>query len=296
VKILLTGRNGQIGWELERALPSLGEVVATDREALDLRDSGAIRSVMGSVKPDVVVNAAAYTAVDRAESESEVAMAINGRAPAILAEEARRTGATVVHYSTDYVFDGAKPTPYTEDDVPNPVNVYGATKLEGERAIIESGCRHVTLRTSWVYAARGKNFVLTMLRLARERKVLRIVDDQWGAPSWARDIALATVELLSRSDSARYGTHGLYHLAAEGYTSWHGFAQRIFASPQLLTLGIEPPELIAVPSAVYGSTTPRPLNSRLNCARIMRETGQRLPPWWLSVDRCLAELSRMPKD
>src|SRR5262245_60619484 len=182
MRILLTGRTGQVGWELERALPALGDVIATDRETLDLSDPDAIRGVVRDARPEVIVNAAAYTAVDRAESEPELARQINGVAPGVLAEEAKRTGALLVHFSTDYVFDGTKTTPYTEEDRPNPLNVYGRTKLEGERAVAAAGCRYLTLRTSWVYASRGKNFLLAVLRLASTQPELRIVDDQYGAP------------------------------------------------------------------------------------------------------------------
>ena len=194
MKILLTGRNGQVGWELERALAPLGEVVATDRSTLDLADPDAIRRVVREVKPEIIVNAAAYTAVDKAESEPELAMRINGFAPGVLAEEAKRLGALLVHYSTDYVFDGEKATPYVEEDEPNPINVYGRTKLAGERAIQASGCRHLILRTSWVYGARGKNFLLAILRKARDAQELRVVADQVGAPT--------SVELVARSTLA----------------------------------------------------------------------------------------------
>jgi dTDP-4-dehydrorhamnose reductase len=189
VKILLTGPTGQVGWELAPQLSRLGEVIAPDRQALDLADADAIGALVRELRPDVIVNAAAYTAVDRAESEPDLALAINGTAPGVLADEAKRLGALLVHYSTDYVFDGAKVEPYTEDDTPNPLSVYGRSKLDGERAIQASGCRHLILRTSWVYATRGRNFLLTMLRLGAERPELRVVGDQRGAPTWARDIA-----------------------------------------------------------------------------------------------------------
>lgn len=290
MRILLTGRSGQVGWELERALASLGEVVAFDRTSLDLAQPDTIHARVREVRPTVIVNAAAYTAVDRAESEPERARTINAAAPAILAEEARTTGAVLVHYSTDYVFDGQKPEPYTEADAPNPINVYGRTKLEGERAIEASGCRHLTLRTSWVYGARGRNFLLTMLRLVRERSALRIVDDQIGAPTWCREIALGTAALLARLDLAVPGRPGIYHLSAGGFTSWFGFARAIFSAPELPRLGIDAPALEAIPSSAYPAPARRPRNSRLDCSRLANEAGVRLAAWDQALRRCMAEL------
>ena len=290
MKILLTGRNGQVGWELERSLPRLGEVIATDRETLDLADAEAIRRIVRATRPDVIVNAAAYTAVDRAESEPELAMRINARAPAVLAEEAQQTDAILVHYSTDYIFDGTKAGPYTEADAPNPLNVYGVTKLEGEQAVAASGCRHVTFRTSWVYASRGRNFLLTMLKLAQERRTLRVVSDQRGTPTWARDIASATVEVLSRPEVAQQGAMGLYNLAAEGDTTWYGFAQTIFKSPRLAELMIEPPILAAIASESFAAAARRPLNSRLDGSRLAGCIGRRLPAWEHSLEKCMEEI------
>jgi dTDP-4-dehydrorhamnose reductase len=289
VRLLLTGANGQVGWELQRALTPFGEVIGLDRSRLDLARPDALRETVRGIAPQVIVNAAAYTAVDRAESEPEVARAINTIAPGVLAEEAQRLDAILVHYSTDYVFDGAKPEPYTESDPPNPLNVYGRTKLEGERAIGGSGCRHLTLRTSWVYGARGHNFLLTMLRLAGERRHLRIVDDQIGAPTWSREIAQATAALLARRDLALPGADGLYHLTAAGATSWHGFAQAIFASPEMKRLGIMPPTLEAIPSSAYPTPARRPANSRLDCSRLFSRAGIWLAAWDAALARCLAE-------
>jgi dTDP-4-dehydrorhamnose reductase len=238
----------------------------------------------------VIVNAAAYTAVDRAESEPELARAINAIAPGVLAEEAARLDAVLVHYSTDYVFDGAKPAPYVESDPPSPLSVYGRTKLEGERAIGASGCRHLTLRTSWVYGARRQNFLLTMLRLAGERRSLRIVDDQIGAPTWCREIAQATASLLARPELAARGADGLYHLTAAGATSWFGFARAIFESPEMARLRVTPPALEAIPASAYPVAARRPANSRLDCGRLVR-AGIRLAPWDAALGRCLREVS-----
>jgi dTDP-4-dehydrorhamnose reductase len=290
VKILLTGANGQVGWELQRSLAPLGEVVALDRDELDLANNDALRQRVRDLAPQAIVNAAAYTAVDRAESEPDLARAINAIAPGVLAEEAKRLDAVLVHYSTDYVFDGTKAGAYVENDPTNPLSVYGRTKLEGEQAIGATGCRHLTLRTSWVYAARGHNFALTMLRLARERRGLRIVDDQIGAPTWCREIAKATAALLSAGFAAP-GADGLYHLTASGATSWFGFAQAIFESPEMVRLGIVPPALEAIPASAYPTPARRPANSRLDCSRLERQAGIRLGPWDAALARCLAELS-----
>ncbi len=285
MRILLTGRNGQVGWELERSLAPLGEVVATDHATLDLADPDAIRRVTREVKPAVIVNAGAYTAVDKAESEPELAMRINGVAPGILAEEAKRLGALLVHYSTDYVFDGTKREPYTEEDVPNPINVYGRSKLEGERAVAAAGGRWLVLRTSWVYAARGTNFLRTMLRLAREREVLRVVDDQLGAPTWARNIADATAHLVAAtSGPGAVAAVGTYNLCARGGTSWCGFAKAIFSST------VRAPRVEAILTREYPTAATRPLNSRLSTQRLQQRTGLALPPWQSGVRLCLADL------
>jgi dTDP-4-dehydrorhamnose reductase len=282
VRILLTGANGQVGWELRRALAPLGEVTALDRKDLNLADPDAIVRRVRDTGPEVIVNAAAYTTVDKAESEPALAHAVNGVAPGILADEARRLGALLVHYSTDYVFDGAKPGPYTEDDAPNPINVYGRTKLAGERAIAASGCRHLTLRTSWVYAARGRNFLLTMLRLARERPELRVVDDQRGVPNWARDIAAATASLLRSAEHLS----GLFHFSASGEATWCGFAREI-----LTLAGIATP-VHPVTSADYPTTAARPRNSVLDAGRLAASTGIAFPDWRTSLRACMAEIAR----
>lgn len=282
--ILLTGKDGQVGWELKSLLPFGAPLVALSRSELNLEDTDGLRGIVRRLAPSIIINAAAYTAVDHAESQEHLAMRINGIAPGVLAEEARRSDALLVHYSTDYVFDGEKQEPYIEDDVPNPLNVYGRTKLEGERAIAASGCRHLILRTSWVYAARGRNFLTTMVRLARERSALRIVDDQVGCPTWARDIAHATVNLLGASLE-----RGTYHVCAQGVSSWYGFASAIFGSGAFERLGIPPPELEAVSSKDYPTLALRPRNSRLNCDRLSR-IGIRLPEWQTSVEKCMSDL------
>lgn len=289
-RILLTGPNGQVGWELQRTLGSLGEVVALDSSALNLADAGQVRETVRGLAPQIIVNPAAYTAVDKAESEPELARAVNAVAPALLAEEARRLDALLVHYSTDYVFNGSGSRPWREDDPCDPLNVYGTTKLEGERAIQESGCRHLIFRTSWVYGARGSNFLLTMRRLMRERPELKIVADQMGAPTWCRDLAEATALVLSqiygRGSSIRDAEPwGVYHVSNGGETSWHGFAEAI----QCLE-GDEPASsarLLPIPSSEYPTPAQRPLNSRLDSDKLARVFGVRLPDWRAALALCL---------
>jgi len=270
VKILLAGNAGQLGWELERMLPPLWEVFAFDRGEIDLSDAERTRSAVREFGPDVIVNAAAYTAVDGAEREPEAAFAINARAPGVLAEEAAKLGALIVHYSTDYVFDGTKAGPYTEDDAPNPLGVYGASKLEGERMVAASGARHWIFRTSWVYAPRGSNFLLTMLRLAREGKPLRVVADQFGAPTTAAMLARATVHALSNHAQP---PSGIYHMTAAGRTSWHGFACAI-----LREFGFDNP-VTPIATAEYPTPATRPANSVLDNAKLAAHFGIRMPDW-----------------
>lgn len=286
MNILLTGVKGQVGWALRRSLASLGHITAVDREELDLADAAAIRARVRDLAPRIIVNPAAYTAVDRAESEAEQARAINAVAPGILAEEAKRCGAVLVHYSTDYVFDGAKPEPYLEDDPANPLNVYGATKWEGEQAIRASGVRHLILRTSWVYGRRGQNFLLTMQRLMHEREDLRIVDDQIGAPTWSQLIAEATAQILAQCLSPARGADrpepwGTYHLTCGGATSWYGFARAI------AELGGFSTRLLPIPSSDYPTPARRPANSRLDNGRLERTFGIRLPDWREALELCL---------
>jgi len=277
VRILLSGRNGQVGWELERTLAPLGDVIAFDRTGLDLAKPDEIIARVREVTPDIIVNAAAYTAVDKAESEPELAFAINATAPGILAEEAKRGGALFVHYSTEYVFDGSKIEPYVEDDAPNPLNAYGGSKLAGERAVAASGCRHLTLRTSWLYASRGNNFLLTVLRLARERSELRVVDDQRGAPTWAREIAEATAKSLQ---SAHPPT-GLYHLTASGETTWCGFAREI-----LRIAGVATP-VLGIRTSEWPTSATRPANSVLSNTKFRSSFGFSLGEWDAAARMCL---------
>lgn len=276
MKILLTGRDGQVGWELERMLAPLGEIVATGRAQLDLADPDAIRRVVREAKPQVIVNAAAYTAVDKAESEPDLAMRINGDAPGVLAEEAKRLGGLLVHYSTDYVFDGEKGAPYTEDDQPNPINVYGASKLKGERAIRAVGPQHLILRTSWVYATRGNNFLLTMLRMAREGKPLRVVNDQIGAPTPAHAVSAATTTMLARPRSA-----GVFHMTTSGSASWHQFAVEIMEQA-----GMAVP-VTPISAEEFPRRANRPRNSCLSNAKLQRDFGVALPAWREALRRCL---------
>jgi dTDP-4-dehydrorhamnose reductase len=290
--ILLTGMNGQVGWELQRTLAPLGRVVALDAEDLDLADARAIRRKVREVQPHIIVNPAAYTAVDKAESEPELAMAINGIAPGVFAEEARALDALLVHYSTDYVFDGRKDGPYVEDDAPNPLGVYGRTKLAGEEAVRAAGCRHLILRTSWVYGARGKNFLLTILKLAKERSELRIVDDQIGAPTWSRTLGEVTAQMLAqlhapgRAPSELQKLYGTYHLTSEGAVSWYGFTAEILcqanARPE--------PALHPIPTRDYPTPAVRPANSRLSCDRLLNTFGLSGGDWQDNLRLCLQEL------
>jgi dTDP-4-dehydrorhamnose reductase len=274
VRILLTGRTGQVGWELERALPAIGEVLATDRHALDLADCDSIRRVVREAKPAVIVNAAAYTAVDHAESEPDAAMAINARGPAVLAEEAKRCRALLIHYSTDYVFDGAKRSPYLESDRPGPLNAYGRSKLAGEQAVAASGCRHLLLRSSWVYGPRGRNFFLTIARKASAGEPLRVIADQQGVPTESRFIAETTRALIERR------AEGTIHVVPAGSTSWHGFAAAIV---QRLGLSVS---VEALSAAQYASATRRPAYSVLSHEKLASLLGA--PPGWESLlDRCV---------
>ncbi len=286
MKILLTGRDGQVGWELERTLGPLGEVIAFDRQGLDLADPAHIVARVREAKPDVIVNAAAYTAVDKAESEPDVAMAVNGAAPGILAEEAKKLGALLVHYSTDYVFDGTKEGAYVETDTPNPLNAYGRTKLAGERAVVASGVDHLIFRTSWVYSNRGRNFLTTILRLAKEKPELRVVADQFGAPTWARDVATATALVLARRPAGAEIPSGIYHLTAAGRTTWYEFARRIVELAGLRTV------VTPIPGAEYPAAARRPRNSALDDTALRAAFGIALPAWHASLERCVGSTRR----
>lgn len=286
MKILVTGKNGQVGWELQRTLTPLGQVTALDRTEMDLSDEESIRRAVRDLRPDIIVNAAAYTAVDKAESERGVAMKVNGIAPGILAEETSRLGALLIHYSTDYVFDGRKSSPYVEDDAPNPLNVYGETKLAGERAIQAAASRYVILRTSWVYGLRGKNFMLTMLKLANERDELRVVDDQIGAPTSSCAIADATYRIVQKRLAGEGAFDGVFHLTASGSTSWFGFAEAILM--QTRDHRVRSPALTAIASSNYPSVAKRPLNSVVSNARLYRTFGVALDRWDIELRRLLA--------
>lgn len=288
-KILLTGKNGQVGWELQRALAPLGEVVAVDRRILDLASADSIRAVIREVKPQLIVNPAAYTAVDQAENESALAQAVNAVAPGVMAEEAKRLGAALVHYSTDYVFDGSKTAPYTEDDAPNPLNAYGRTKLAGEQAIQAVGGQHLILRTSWVYGLRGRNFLKTILRLAKEREELKIVDDQLGAPTWSRLLAEATAQILARQDADMPGSGGLYHLAAGGVTSWYGFARAILDEQGRLAGGAVS-RLTPIPTADYPLPAMRPAYSVMSSDKLRHAYAVALPSWDHGLRLCMEDM------
>lgn len=283
MRILLTGASGQVGWELQRTLAPLGEVIAADRTLLDLADTAGIRRTVAAIAPDLIVNPAAYTAVDRAESEPDRAHAINAMAPGELAAY----GIPLVHFSTDYVYDGKKPDAYTEADAPNPLGVYGASKLAGDQAVLQSGAPHLILRTSWVYGLRGRNFLLTMQRLARERDTLAVVNDQFGAPTWSRLIAEATALTIARwlDRPDRNATSGIYHLSCGGRTSWHGFAAAILA--ELAGMETNPARLTAIPTSGYPTPAARPANSQLDCGKLAATFGVRLPDWESALALCL---------
>lgn len=290
-RIVLLGSNGQVGWELRRALAPLGALVTMDRKEVDLSQPELVVDAVKRLQPDVIVNAAAYTAVDKAETEQAAARAVNCTAPSLLASEARRTGALLVHYSTDYVFDGSGDHPRTETDPTAPLNVYGQTKLDGENAIRESGARHLIFRTSWVYASRGGNFPRTMLRLALERERLAVIDDQWGAPTGADLIADVTAHALRHTLSTK-ASEGTYHLVAAGETSWWGYAKLVIDAARAAHPGrpwkvhsIDP-----VPTSEYPTPARRPANSRLDTSRLQQTFDLTLPEWHTGVHRLLSEI------
>lgn len=287
-KILLTGVNGQVGWELARSLQGLGTIIAPPRDQLDLSNPDALRSMVAAVKPTLIVNPAAYTAVDTAEKEPELAHAINGTAPGVLAEEAKRLGIPLIHYSTDYVYSGDGETPWRETDPLAPQNVYGASKLAGEEAIRASGCDHLILRTSWVYAARGKNFLLTMLRLGKDRDAMNIVADQIGAPTWARSIADLTSHIIAQRPDW-HGVSGAYHLVNSDTTSWHGFASAIFAHAAAAGQKV-PSTLSPITTEQYPLPAKRPKNSRLALDKLQDTFGLVPPSWEQALALCFAEV------
>lgn len=288
--ILLIGKTGQLGHELQHALTAVGNVVALDRAQLDLTNDNAIRTTVRSIAPDVIVNAAGYTTVDKAESEPALAMQVNANAPGVLAQEAKRIGALLVHYSTDYVFDGARSTPYVEDDAPNPVNAYGKSKLEGEKAIVATHCAHLILRTSWIYSAHGSNFVRTMLRLAREKREIMVVDDQIGSPTAAGELAKSTAQLLTRFNPAAT-PGGIFHLSAEGYTSRYDFAKHIVETAKTLTGETARWAVVrATTTANYPLPAARPLNVMTSKEKIKTVFGIEMPSWQLQLGNNLKQL------
>lgn len=289
-KVLIFGRVGQVGWELRHTLACLGQVTAVDYPEVDFSSADSIRAAVRAVAPALMVNAAAYTAVDKAEIEPDLAMAINGSAPGVLAEEAKRLGCTLVHYSTDYVFDGTKQGQYVETDAPNPLNVYGRTKLAGDEAIKAVGGDYLILRTSWVYGARGNNFLLTMLQLAKEKAELRIVDDQIGSPTTSECIAQATADILAQalrpSAGGLEGRSGIYNLTCAGETSWFGFAKEFLSGRG----GSAAPKLIPIPTSEFPRPAKRPANSRLLCRRVEETFGVVMPDWKVALALVLETL------
>jgi dTDP-4-dehydrorhamnose reductase len=291
-KILLIGKGGQVGGELSSLLRPFGELIICGEEDLDLTQGDRIREKLRDVQPHVIVNAAAYTAVDKAEEEPDLALAVNGTAPAILAEEAKKLGAALVHYSTDYVFDGEKQDPYTEEDSPNPMGVYGRTKLAGDEAIQSTGLPHLIFRTAWVYGLKGKNFLLTIQRLAKERDELKIVDDQIGSPTWCRTIAQATANVLTQilpqsspGDLSHFEqASGLYNLVCGGQTSWFGFAQAILEASS----SSQDTKLIPIPTSEYPTLTKRPQNSVLSTKKLKSAFGIAPAAWDVTLKYCLS--------
>lgn len=290
--ILLTGASGQVGWELQRSLTTLGKIVAPSSTELDLSRPKSLAAQIRRIKPDLIVNPAAYTAVDKAETEEDLAWAINAEAPEILANAAARLGISLVHFSTDYVYDGNKQTPYLETDLANPLGVYGASKLVGDTAVQASGAPHLILRTSWVYGMRGRNFLLTMQRLARERDELGVVNDQFGAPTWSRSIAEATAQMLAlwlspgATKQDRQRLSGVYHMSCAGQTSWHGFASAILENLRRNESGIA--RLKAITTQNYPTPAKRPQNSVLSNHKLKQTFGVQLPDWKTALSLCPA--------
>ncbi|NMM26336.1 MAG: dTDP-4-dehydrorhamnose reductase [Glaciimonas sp.] len=287
-RILLTGKTGHVGYELERSLQGLGEIIALDRSQMDLANLAQVRNVIRQIKPNLIINPAAYTAVDKAESEPGLAMRINGEAPGVMAEEAKKLGAAMIHYSTDYVFDGTKTTPYLETDPTCPINVYGATKLAGEQAIQAAGIPHLILRTSWVYGMRGNNFLHTILRLAQEREELRIVADQHGAPTWCRTIADITAHIVALAKGAQDAREwwqqrsGIYNLTAQGQTTWFGFTQAILTHPSIA----KKPTVTPIKAEDYPLPAHRPKNSLLSGNLLAQKFNIILNGWEQALNEC----------
>lgn len=294
MKLLITGKNGQVGFELQRALAPLGEIVAVDYEDCNLANPDSIRKLLSDICPDVIINPAAYTAVDRAEVEQEMAYAVNAVAPGIFGEEAAKAGALVIHYSTDYVFDGAKQGAYTEDDQPNPQSIYGKSKLAGEQALLASKANHLIFRTSWVFGAHGANFAKTMLRLAAEKDSLNVVADQYGAPTSAALLADVTAQVLScyRRQGRAGFPFGLYHLTASGVTTWHEYAQTVIAAAILSgkQVKLRPENIRAITTAEYPVPAPRPANSQLDTQHLRDTFGFVLPAWQAGLNHVLQQI------
>lgn len=292
-RVLIVGGAGQLGVELQRSFAGTNPMVAVDRDVVDLADPEQVRELVRRVGPDIILNAAAYTAVDRAESEPEIAVAVNSRAPGVLAEEARDRGALFVHYSTDYVFDGTREGPWAETDAPNPVNAYGAGKLDGEEAIGQVGGQYLIFRTSWVYGPHGKNFLLTMLRLGRERDRISVVDDQFGAPTTSIELARATRRIVDGVLGGQFGSSenwaGLYHMTCAGSTTWCGFTRAIFARAGHLLDGHHP-EVVPIASSEYPTPAKRPRNSVLSNAKLHERFGVQLAPWDAALDEAIAAI------
>lgn len=292
-RLLVTGRNGQVGWELHRSLQCLGEVIAVDRAQFDLAQPDTLTAKLDDLRPDVIVNAAAYTAVDKAESEEALATRVNGDSPGVMAAWAARRGALMLHYSTDYVFDGSGASPWRPTDTPAPLSAYGRSKRAGEVAVTAAGGDHLILRTSWVFASRGRNFLLTMLRLAAEREELRVVDDQWGAPTSARLIADVTAQVTARALFERHAgsfRSEFAHLTATGSTTWHGFAVAIGEAARLAGRSVRAKSIVPIPSMAYPTPARRPGNSRLDCAGLESRFAVRLPSWVRGLELCMEEV------
>lgn len=291
MRILITGKNGQVGYELERSLQSSGEIIALDRHQMDLSNLDELRKVIRAIKPNLIINAAAYTAVDKAESEPELAMLINGKAPGVMAEEAKKLNAALIHYSTDYVFDGKKSTPYVETDQTCPINVYGVTKLAGEQAIQQVGIPYLIYRTSWVYGMRGKNFLLTVLRLAKERNELSIVADQYGSPTWCRTIADITANVLTQSQWKVSNQEwweqnsGIYHLTGQGHTNWFDFAQAILKN----AVGTKLPLVKPLTTSEYPLPAKRPEYSVISSNKVLNNFCE-IPDWEYALKLCLGSI------
>ena len=289
MKILLTGKTGQIGEELNNIVGDLGNLITVDKEQLDLSKPNSIEPVILDIKPDIIINPAAYTAVDKAEKEPDLAMTVNAIAPGLLAKAARKVGAGLIHYSTDYVFDGCSEIPYKEEDPPNPLNVYGKTKLAGEKALAEAGVPFLIIRTGWVYSLHGKNFLRTIKKLAEEKDIIQVIDDQIGAPTWARSVALKTHQILKQCLNKKWletkdpSLSGIFHLTCQGKTSWHGFARKVLN----ISNASQNIKLIAIPTSDYPTPATRPSNSLLNNEKIQKVFGLDMPHWEDALKDCM---------